>query len=94
MITAVEGNQSQAVAFPERTYHPRRESQRKRDSRARPTIGASTTSNGLFISLKMKQPFKTQVTVMTRKVTAIVIVRNPSNPQEMNPMVPIPHPYS
>jgi hypothetical protein len=42
----------------------------------------------------MKQPFKTQVTVMKRKVTAIVTVSNPNNPQEMNPMIPIPHPDS
>ena len=52
MITVVESNQSEAVAFPGRTYHLRRESQRKRNSKARPTIGATTTSNGLFISLK------------------------------------------
>jgi hypothetical protein len=52
MITVVEGNQSQAVAFPGKTYHPRRESQRKRNSKARPTIGATNTSNGSFISLK------------------------------------------
>jgi hypothetical protein len=39
----------------------------------------------------MKLLSKTQVTVMTRKVTAIVTVRNPNNPQEMNPMPPIPH---